>query len=70
MPVLARLLVGNRLAGNPFRMIVPTFERLVTNHVLANIVEEKFGRAKLAESLLGGLILIEAVGRTRLDSSS
>jgi demethylmenaquinone methyltransferase / 2-methoxy-6-polyprenyl-1,4-benzoquinol methylase len=67
MPVLARLLVRNRLTGNPFRMIVPTFDRLVTNHVLATIVEDKFGSAKLAESLLGGLILLEAVRSTRLD---
>ncbi len=70
MPVLARLLVRNRLVGNPFRMIIPTFDRLVTNHALAAIIEEKFGRAKLAEFFFGGLILVEAVGRTRLDSSS
>ena len=65
MPLLARLLVRNRLVGNPFRMIVPTFDRLVTNHTLLAIVEEKFGRAKLSESLLGGLILLEATGGAR-----
>ncbi len=70
MPLLAKLLVRNRLVGNPFRMIVPTFDRLVTNHTLVTTVEEKFGSARLSESLLGGLILLEATRETRLDSSS
>jgi len=68
MPVLTRLLVRNRLVGNPFRMIVPTFDRLVTNQTLVATVQEKFASAKLAESLLGGLILIEGVGTAPLDS--
>ena len=50
-------------------MIVPTFDRLVTNHTLVTTVEEKFGSAKLSQSLFGGLILLEAVKGTCLDSS-
>lgn len=70
MPMLARLLIRNRLVGNPFRMIVPTFNQLVTNHALEITVAQKFGSAKLFESMFGGLIIVLAVRGPRLDSSS
>lgn len=61
MPLLARLLVRNRILGNPFRMIVPTFLRLLSNKRLAGLVEVHFGKVRLREFMLGGLVIIEAV---------
>jgi ubiquinone/menaquinone biosynthesis C-methylase UbiE len=66
MPILARVLIRNRIRGNPFRMIVPTFNRLVTNESLESLVERTFGPARLREYMLGGLVLIEA---DRIDNS-
>ncbi len=60
MPILARLLIRNRIRGNPFRMIVPTFNRLATNQSLKRQVGQIFGSAVLREQMLGGLVLIEA----------
>ncbi len=60
MPILARLLIRNRIQGNPFRMIVPTFDRLLTNHSLSSRVKQIFGPTILREYALGGLVLIEA----------
>ena len=60
MPILARLLIRNRIRGNPFRMIVPTFNRLVTNESLESLMEETFGPTRLREYMLGGLVVLEA----------
>ncbi len=59
MPIIARFLIGGRLRGNPFRMIVPTFQWLMTNHRLAQLVGRVFGSSKLHEFLFGGLVVIE-----------
>jgi demethylmenaquinone methyltransferase/2-methoxy-6-polyprenyl-1,4-benzoquinol methylase len=66
MPILARLLIRNRIRGNPFRMIVPTFNRLVTNQSLESLVRGTFGPARLREYMLGGLVLLET---ERIDNS-
>ena len=60
MPLLARLLIRGRIPGNPFRMIIPTFERLVTNESLNVLVQREFGPSRLREHLLGGLVVLEA----------
>lgn len=59
MPIIARFLIGGRLRGNPFRMIVPTFEWLITNRGLAKLVAGMLGSSRLREFLFGGLIIIE-----------
>ena len=60
MPIVAKFFIGGRARGNPFRMIVPTFHRLSTNHNLAMLAERKFGSSRLHEFLLGGLVIVEA----------
>ncbi len=60
MPPLARLLVHNRIRGNPFQMIVPTFNRLLTNRELTTLVTRRFGPSRLKEFALGGIVLVEA----------
>ncbi len=60
MPLLARLLMRNRLKGNPFRMIVPTFHRLLPNRRLAGLIGEEFGPSRLREFMMGGLVVITA----------
>lgn len=63
MPLLARLLIRGRIPGNPFRMIIPTFERLIANEGLEVLVQSEFGPSKIHEYLLGGLIVLKAQKR-------
>lgn len=60
MPVIARLLIGRRLVGNPFRMIIPTFNRLSTNGQILKLAQNTFGSANLHTFLFGGLVIVEA----------
>lgn len=60
MPVIARLLIGRRLVSNPFRMIIPTFNRLSTNDQLLKLLQNTFGSASLHNFLFGGLVIVEA----------
>lgn len=60
MPVTARLLIGRKLASNPFRMIIPTFNRLSPNGQLLKLAENTFGSASLHNFLFGGLVIVEA----------
>lgn len=60
MPLVARLLIRGRIPGNPFRTIIPTFQRLVTNDSLRILVQREFGPSQLREYMLGGLVIIQA----------
>ncbi len=60
MPVLARFSIRGRTPGNPFRMIVPTWEKLQTNRRLMDLIERSFGPCALKSFLLGGLVVFEA----------
>lgn len=60
MPTVARLWIGRRSRKNPFKMIIPTFQRLPTNHRLKRLVEQGFGNSRLEEIILGGLITLGA----------
>ena len=63
MPLVARILIGRRSNINPFRMIIPTFRKLQTNHELARLTASSFGSVSLQEFLVGGLVIVE--GRAR-----
>ena len=65
MPILARLFIRGRMVGNPFRMIVPTFHQLATNHAITRLADREFGSARLHEFVLGGLVIVEATRTTR-----
>lgn len=60
MPILARLWIGGRTHGNPFKMIIPTWKRLLTNRSLSSRVEQSFGPCVLKSFFLGGLVVLEA----------
>jgi ubiquinone/menaquinone biosynthesis C-methylase UbiE len=64
MPIVARVLIGRRARGNPFRMIIPTFRRLSTNQNLARLAEDRFGWVELHQFLFGGLIIVDALRTT------
>lgn len=59
MPAIAKWLIRGRIRGNPFRMIVPTFHRLLPNLQLSALVANIVGTSLLDKFLLGGLIIIE-----------
>jgi demethylmenaquinone methyltransferase / 2-methoxy-6-polyprenyl-1,4-benzoquinol methylase len=60
MPILSSLATRRRVHGNPFLMIVPTFNRLVSNQTLLQSVQNIFHQAELRPIMLGGLIVIQA----------
>ena len=65
MPILARFFIRGRTVRNPFRMIVPTFRRLGTNHAITRLAEREFGFARLHEFVFGGLVIVEATRTTQ-----
>jgi ubiquinone/menaquinone biosynthesis C-methylase UbiE len=67
MPLIARFSKSNRIRGNPWRMIVPTYRLLVTNRELVQSISQRFGEVKIWEFSLGGVIIILArVSRSAL----
>ncbi len=60
MPVLSSILAWRRVEGNPFRMIIPTYDRLVSNNVLEESAGRVFGSVELRSIMLGGLIVLMA----------
>jgi demethylmenaquinone methyltransferase/2-methoxy-6-polyprenyl-1,4-benzoquinol methylase len=60
MPIVSSLATRRRVQGNPFLMIVPTFNRLVSNQTLVKAVRNVFNQAELRSIMLGGLIVIQA----------
>ena len=60
MPVLAGFSIRGRTRGKPFRMIVPTWERLRSNKRLSDHIEQSFGPCAPKSFLFGGLVVFEA----------
>ena len=60
MPRLASVLIRGRIEGNPFRIIVPTFDHLLSNGKLRELTETRFGPATMYEFMLGGLVIVNA----------
>ncbi len=60
MPIVSSLAIRRRVHGNPFFMIVPTFNRLVSNQTLIKAFQNVLNQAELRSIMLGGLIVIQA----------
>ncbi len=60
IPLLAWVLIRRRIHGNPFRMIVPTFQWLLPNAKLRTMIHKEVGPSKIEQFLLGGLIVVQA----------
>ncbi len=60
MSLIAKLAIGTRIKGNPWRWIVPTYVSLPTNGTLVKLIRQAFAWAELKEFLMGGVIVIIA----------
>ena len=60
MPRLTTVLIRRRIEGNPFRMILPTFDHLLSNGKLGALTKTRFGLATVNEFMLGGLVIVTA----------
>jgi len=60
MPLIARFSKSNRIRGNPWRMIVPTYRLLSTNRELAQALGGRFGEVRTWEFSFGGIIVVLA----------
>ena len=58
MPLVAKVVIIGSMRGNPWRMIVPTYDALPTNSVLLMKVRRHFTRVEIKEFLMGGLIVM------------
>jgi demethylmenaquinone methyltransferase/2-methoxy-6-polyprenyl-1,4-benzoquinol methylase len=58
MPIRAKMAIRNKMKGNPWRMIAPTFVTLPQNREILDMVKKQFPRTELKEFLLGGIIVI------------
>lgn len=58
MPMRAKMTIRNRMKGNPWRMIAPTFATLPRNSVMLDMVKEQFVKTESKEFLSGGVIVI------------
>jgi demethylmenaquinone methyltransferase/2-methoxy-6-polyprenyl-1,4-benzoquinol methylase len=61
MPLIAKAAIIGKIKGNPWRMIVPTYDPLPTNNSLLSEMRNKFRSIEFKEYLLGGIIVI--IGR-------
>lgn len=64
MPRLTVVLIRRRIFGNPFKMIVPTFDRLLSNSKLGSLTRARFGHTSISEFMFGGLVIVRAERRT------
>jgi hypothetical protein len=60
MPLMAGIAIRGKIKGNPWQMIVPTYQSLPTTHTILKMVEQAFSHAELREFLMGGVIVIIA----------
>ena len=58
MPVIAKIVILGKISGNPWRMIVPTYQTLPTTTVLLSMIKGKFREIELKEFLMGGVIVV------------
>lgn len=60
MPLVARFSKSSRIRGNPWRMIVPTYQLLSTNRDLMQSLKKRFDDVRILEFSMGGLIVVLA----------
>ena len=60
MPLIASWLKSEVIKGNPWRMIVPTYQALLRNRDLVSSLRKRFADVKLREVALGALVIIVA----------
>ena len=58
MPLIAKILILGRLEGNPFRIIVPTYQKLPTTSRLLEMLEARFDLLEKKSFLAGGMLVI------------
>lgn len=65
MPLVAKAVILGRIKGNPWRLIVPTYENLGTNASVKELVETTFGETEMDEFLQGGIIVITSTNEKK-----
>jgi len=60
MPLIAGLSKSRAIAGNPWRMIYPTYQALGSNQELVQALRMRFSKVQIREFMLGGVIFITA----------
>ena len=58
MPIIAGAAIIGKIKGNPWRMIVPTYESLPTNKTLLSQMRRNFDYVEIKKFLMGGIIVV------------
>jgi len=58
MPLIAKVMISGRLEGNPWRMILPTYQNFPTMRRLLEMLEGRFDLLEKKHFLAGGIIVI------------
>ena len=61
MPLIASFAKSGDIRGNPWRMIIPTYQALGSNQELVQALKESFTDVKITEFLLGGVVVVSAM---------
>jgi demethylmenaquinone methyltransferase/2-methoxy-6-polyprenyl-1,4-benzoquinol methylase len=57
-PLIAKIIISNRLKGNPWRMISPTYQNLPTTRRLLEMLEARFDLLERKTFLAGGMLVM------------
>lgn len=60
LPLIAALSKSESIKGNPWRMIAPTYDGLGTNREVFESLRTQFGKVKIIELALGGVVVATA----------
>ncbi len=60
IPLIARFTKSERVSGNPWRMIFPTYQSLTTNRTLVQSLSRRFFNVRIWQFSLGGVVVILA----------
>jgi len=58
MPLIAKVMISGRLEGNPWRMILPTYQNFPTMRRLLEMLDGRFDLLEKKHFLAGGIIVI------------
>jgi len=60
MPLIAKILTVRKVVGNPWRMIIPTYQTLPTNEEIARMLSRRFEHLESRSYLFGGIVVFLA----------
>ncbi len=58
VPIFAKLLIRQKIEGNPWSLLAPTYKKLPTNKTLKDHLQKAFGSVFMIEFLFGAIVVL------------